>query len=433
MTERGYILMSPREIDRLSVLEKVASKQLTQAKAAKLLKLSRRQIIRICKRYRSDGAEGLISKRRGKISNNRLSEETKEAALILIKKHYYDFGPTFAHEKLTELHGLKLSIESLRQLMVKNGVWKRKKRKNAAIHQMRARRSQCGELVQIDGSFHAWFEDRGPRCTLLVFVDDATGKIMQLYFEPEESSAGYMEAIRRYLPQHGRPLAFYSDRHGIFRVNIKDAQSGTGETQLSRALRELDIELINANSPQAKGRVERMNSTLQDRLVKEMRIKSVSDIESANKFIPEFIESYNQKFAVEPASPIDAHQLTIPDSKNLDLILCQRHIRTISKNLQVRYSNKIYQIQTQGPGYAMRNAKAQVNDNKGDVTIVYKNKSLPYKIFDPHQKPTPVVDSKELNKHLDRKKKCRPSVDHPWRRTPIHVPKRLPPQSRSVR
>jgi len=432
MKEKGYILMSPREVDRLGVLEKVISKQLTQAEAAKMLKLSRRQVIRICKRYRSAGAEGLISKHRGRTANNKLSDKTKETALSLIKKHYHDFGPTFAHEKLTELHGLKMSVESLRQLMVTDGIWKRKKRKNSPVHQMRVRRSQYGELVQIDGSPHAWFEDRGPRCTLLVFVDDATGKIMQLYFEPEESSAGYMEAIRRYLPQHGRPLALYSDRHGIFRVNIKDAKSGAGETQFSRALRELGIELINANSPQAKGRVERMNSTLQDRLVKEMRIKGVSDIESANKFVPEFIESYNKKFAVEPASPIDAHQLTIPDNKNLDLILCQRHIRIISKNLQVRYSNKVYQIKTTGMGYTMRNAKAQVNDNKGVVTLVYKNKSLPYEIFDPNQRPTPVVDSKELNKHLDSKRKYKPSADHPWNRTAILVP-RPQPLSRSMR
>ena len=379
------------------VLEKVISKQLTQAEAAKMLKLSRRQVVRICKRYRADGPEGLISRHRGRLANNKLSDKTKESALKLIKERYHDFGPTFAHEKLTELHGLKMSVESLRQLMVKGGIWKRKKRKSSPVHQMRVRRSQYGELVQIDGSPHAWFEDRGPRCTLLVFVDDATGKIMQLYFEPEESTAGYMEAIRRYLPQHGRPLAFYSDRHGIFRVNIKDAKNGTGETQLSRALRELDIELINANSPQAKGRVERMNSTLQDRLVKEMRIKGVSDIESANKFVPEFIESYNKKFAVEPASPIDAHQLTIPDNKNLGLILCQRHIRIISKNLRVRHNNKVYQIKTTGMGYTMRNARVQVNDNKGAVTLVYKNKSLPYEIFNPNQRPTPVVEALLIN------------------------------------
>jgi hypothetical protein len=366
----GGILMSPKEIDRLTVMEKIKLKQVTQGDAAKALGLERRQVIRIYQSYLSEGASGLVSKRRGKQSNNRLSEELKQRAIELVKTHYSDFGPTLAHEKLTEEHQLSLSVESLRQLMIREAIWKGKKRKQVIHHQIRARRSEYGELVQIDGSPHAWFEERGPRCTLLVFVDDATGRIMQLLFEPEESTAGYMEAIRQYLSKHGRPIAFYSDKHGIFRVNIKEAKSGTGETQLSRALRELDIELINANTPQAKGRVERMNGTLQDRLVKELRLKGISDIESAHKFLPEFIESYNKKFAIEPASPVDAHRLTIPDDKNLDLILCQRHTRTISKNLEVRYNNTIYQIQSDDAGYTMRQQKVSVHDHDGVVTLM---------------------------------------------------------------
>ena len=168
--------------------------------------------------------------------------------------------------------------------MIEEGIWQANKKKETKVHQRRARREQEGELVQADESYHQWFENRGPKCCLILFVDDATSKIMQLHFEPEESSAGYMEAIRQYLPKHGRPVSFYSDRHSIFRVNIKEAQSGTGETQLSRALRELDIELINANTPQAKWRVERMNLSLQDRLVKELRLQGICDIESANQF-----------------------------------------------------------------------------------------------------------------------------------------------------
>lgn len=425
MKETGGILMSPREIDRLTVMERLKAKQLTQTEAAEQLRLCRRQIIRIYQKYQRDGAQGLVSGHRGKVSNNKLTDQIKERAIKLVKTHYPDFGPTFAHEKLIENHQLTLSVESLRKLMIKEKIWKGKKRKTITVHQTRTRRSQYGELVQIDGSPHAWFEDRGPRCTLLVFVDDATGRLMQLLFEPEESSAGYMAAIRQYLLNHGRPGTYYSDKHGIFRVNIKEAKSGTGETQLSRALRELDIELINANTPQAKGRVERMNATLQDRLVKELRLKGISDIESANKFLPEFIESYNKKFSVEPASYIDAHRLTIPDSKHLDLILCQRHIRTISKNLEVRYNNKTYQIKTDGMGYAMRRQKVSVHELHGKVTLVYKDKVLNYKLFDQGQRPTVVVTSKELNQHINRRK-YKPAPNHPWFNTPISIrPKRI--------
>ena len=416
----GGILMSPKEIDRLTAMEKIKLKQLTQTDAAKQLDLCRRQVIRLYQQYQEEGAEGLVSKRRGQPSNNRLPDELKQEAVAIIKERYLDFGPTLAHEKLTEEHHLTLSVESVRQLMIQEKLWKGKKRKPINHHQTRARRSQYGELVQIDGSPHHWFEDRGPRCTLLVFVDDATGRIMQLLFEPEESTAGYMEGIRRYLQAHGRPVAFYSDKHGIFRVNIKEAQTGTGETQLSRALRELDIDLINANTPQAKGRVERMNGTLQDRLVKELRLKGISDIESANKFLPEFIERYNKKFAVEPASSVDAHRLTIPDDKHLNLILCQRYTRRISKNLEVRYSNKIYQIKTASTGLTMRNQKVSVHDKEGQIALVYKGQPLKYEVFESGQRPTAIVAAKELNQHMN-KKKHKPAANHPWRNTPITV------------
>ena len=422
MIAKEYITMSPREINRLKVVEKIKDKKLTQVQGAEQLKLSERQMIRICKKYQREGPEGLVSKRRGKASNNVLLEQYKKEVLGLIKEKYYDFGPTLAHEKITELHNIKISVESVRQLMIKAGIWQEKRRKKARVHQMRTRRSQYGELVQIDGSPHAWFEDRGPRCSLLVFVDDATGRIIQLYFEPEETCEGYMEAIKQSIKQHGRPLAYYSDKHSIFRVNAKEAKSGTGETQLSRALRELDIELINANTPQAKGRVERMNGTLQDRLVKELRLKGISDIESANKFVERFIKSHNKKFAVDPAVSVDAHRRTIPTNKDLNLILCLRYVRTISKNLEVRYKNQVYQIQAKGMGYAMRNAKVQVNDYKGEITLVYKNQILSYRLFDPNNRPTPVVGSKRLNQYLDRKKRYTPAADHPWRRTAILVP-----------
>ncbi len=417
MENKGCILMSPQELERVALLEKIKCKKITQAKAAQILNLSKRQVIRLYAAYKQLGAAGIVSKRRFKPSNNRLPQHKKDKVAKLIATHYRDFGPTLAHEKLVEQHRLKLSVESVRQIMISKGLWKGKRRRHSPVHQMRARRLQYGELIQIDGSPHAWFEGRGEACTLLVFVDDATGKIMQLHFEEQESCYGYMDALRGYLQQHGRPLTLYSDKHGIFRVNAKEAKSGTGETQFSRAVRELDIDLIHANTPQAKGRVERMNATLQDRLVKELRLQNISTIAEANAFLPKFIDDYNRRFAVQPASDIDAHRSDIPNETTLEQILCKRHMRVISKNLEVHYDNKIYQIKTPGIGYTMRGAKVSIHDYKGKVSLLYKHKPLTYEIFDPQKKINPVVDSKAIHSHMKKRKQWRPSNDHPWKTT----------------
>ncbi len=216
----------------------------------------------------------------------------------LIRTQYGDFGPTLAAEKLHERHEHRLSAETLRQWMIADGLWQPKSRKRARIHPRRPRRPCRGELVQIDGSPHDWFEGRGPRCTLIVFIDDAAGELMALRFAPAETTWAYMQTLQAYLNQHGRPVALYSDKHSIFRINHPEHE---GElTQFSRALKTLDIAPIHANTPQAKGRVERANQTLQDRLVKEMRLRAISDIDTANTFLPAFIEHYNQRFAVAP-------------------------------------------------------------------------------------------------------------------------------------
>ena len=264
----GLVTMSQQEIDRLSVIHQLEMQKISQVRAAKLLGISTRQVRNIVKGYRAFGANALLSKRRGKASNNQLCPTVVTQALSLIKKHYYDFGPTLAHEKITEQHGLKLSVESVRQLMIKNGLWKGKTRKVVRGYQSRPRREAFGELVQIDGSEHAWFEGRGPRCCLIVFIDDATGKLVALQFVEQECLDGYLAAIKQHLNNYGKPVAYYPDKHGIFRVNIKEAVSGTGETQLSRALRELDIDLINANTPhfmreEYANHIKKLGSSLQ--------------------------------------------------------------------------------------------------------------------------------------------------------------------------
>jgi len=408
------LTMSNREITRLEIMQRLKEKRLTQKEAAGMLGISTRQVKRLWRAYRKKGAQGLVSKRRGKPSNNRLDAGVAQQALDLIKEKYEDFGPTLAHEKLTEEHQLQLSRESVRRIMIEEGVWKPKRAKQPSAHQMRERRACFGELVQIDGSDHDWFEGRGAKCTLLVYIDDASGQIGELWFVPDETYFAYFEATRHYFERYGKPVAFYSDKHGIFRVNQEQTVGlGSGLTQFGRAMQELDIQIICANTPQAKGRVERANQTLQDRLVKELRLRGISDMDNANAFLPEFREDFNQRFAVQPRSTHDAHRPLLK-TENLDIIFTDQKTGTLSKNLTVQHNKVIYQIQSTRPDYTLRNATVTVCENaQGVVTILYKNEPLPYTIFHKPARQAEVVDTKTLDHQLKIPKP--PAPDHPWR------------------
>ena len=297
--------MSEKELTRLEIVQRVSDGRMKQTEAAISLKLSYRQIKRLISRYRANGAKGLISKKRKNKSNNRFSTELKDKVKALIETTYYDFGPTFAAEKLAESHQIRISRETLRQWMIEWDVWRLKRRKSAHTHQQRARRPCFGELVQIDGSPHDWFEGRGESCCLIAYIDDVTSKAIVLRFYPTETTQAYFECTKLHIEKYGRAFCYYSDRHSIFRVNQKNPVGGQGETQFERAMRKLGIGTINANSPQAKGRVERHNRTLQDRLVKEMRLQRISDIDTANVFLEEFIVKYSKKIAKAPANKTD--------------------------------------------------------------------------------------------------------------------------------
>ncbi len=423
MTEQTEVItMSQKELQRLEVIQQLSLRQITQIAAAKKLKLTTRQVRRLHNSYMKFGAKSLVSKKRNKPSNNQVKPSKIEQALALLRSDYKGFGPTLAQEKLNEKHQLKFSIETLRKLMVKQALWKPRKRKQVKHHQMRVRRPCLGELVQIDGSPHDWFEGRSESCCLLVFIDDATSKLLQLRFVPQESTQGYFEATEAYISRYGRPVAFYSDKHSIFRINTPEFDGANSNTQFGRALKELGIDLICAHSPQAKGRVERANKTLQDRLVKEMRLEHIDTIEQANDFLPSFIEKYNAKFAVEPASAMDAHRQTIPNKDDIKKIFSHQYTRTLSKNLELSYDSIIYQIQTTSKSYSMRGAKVCIHDRAGDVTLVYKDSELSYKTFDKNNRPTPIVDTKQLNKHIDEKVKYKPKSDHPWNKKAVRIP-----------
>ncbi len=425
--------MSTKELSKLGVMQRLVKKQMSQKEAGEILHLCTRQIKRLLKRYRKQGAAGLITKHRGRKAGNRISESVKKPGLDLLKTKYQGFGPTLAHEKLVEKDKLQLSVESVRKLMIEEGWWKPRKLKKVVTHQLRERRACFGELVQIDGSPHDWFEGHAEACVLLVFIDDATGKLVELQFVDSESFFSYAQAAENYFKRYGKPAAFYSDKHGIFRVNQASAGSSDTLTQFGRAMRELDIQIICANTPQAKGRVERANQTLQDRLPKEMRLLNIRSREDGNAYLPEFMADFNQRFAEEPRSAVDAHRaLTAKD--DLACILTWQEPRIISKNLTVQFEKVVYQIQTERPTYAMRNAVITVCANaQQNVTLLYKGKSLPYNIFHQQTKQSEVVMAKDINKTIKTKSAPiphKPAPDHPWRGFPISKKSRNVPAAR---
>lgn len=410
------VYMTTKELNRLEILRKVHEKRLTQGKAAVQLGLSIRQVQRLCKSLIDEGVKGITSKRRGSPSNHQLPKSKVARVKELVTCESYDgFGPTLMNEKLSELHGIRVSIESTRQIMIEVGVWSAKNQKRPVIHQQRLRRARSGELVQIDGSPHAWFEDRGDPCDLLVFIDDATGRTFGR-FVPSETCIGYMITLREYIKKYGRPLALYSDKHGIFRINRPGYTRKDNLTQFGRALKELEIDLICANSPQAKGRVERANQTLQDRLVKEMRLRGIDNIEDANVFLDSYWEMHNNKFVKQPQSNEDVHR-KMPSEGDLERILCEKFERKISKNLEVQFQNTIYQLkQTERTNGLARATVTVYKKFDGEVVFERKGRLLLFKEYFKQETNGSEVSSKELNYHFKKPTGGKPGKYHPWKR-----------------
>jgi len=411
--------MSAKELNRLEVMQKLSEKRMSQKEAGRILDLSVRQIKRLDRVYRQKGAAGLVSKQRGRKSNNHLAEDAKRQALNLLKTKYQGFGPTLAHEKLVEREKLKLSDESVRKLMIAEGLWKPRQAKKVGVHPLRERRACFGELIQIDGSPHDWFEGRADSCVLLVFIDDATGKVVQLLFVESESFFSYCQAAEGYFRQYGKPVAFYSDKHGIFRVNVPSTGAGEALTQFGRAMQDLNIQIICANSPQAKGRVERVIQTLQDRLPKELRLRGIANRMDGNAYLPEFIQDFNQRVAVEPRSTVDAHRPLTP-KEDLARILTWQETRTLSKNMTLPFQKTVYQIQTHRPSYAWRQAQVTICVNAQEqITILYNGKTLPYSIYKQQAKQAEVLDAKQLSR--TQPLPTPPASDHPWRTYGKHL------------
>ncbi|HEX3435917.1 MAG TPA: ISNCY family transposase [Pseudacidobacterium sp.] len=397
----GWVTMSERDLQRIEVLTEVLAGRRTVASAATVLEISPRQTRRLLNRYQDGGGSALIHQARGRKSNHRLQDGIREYALELVRRHYRDFGPSLATEALQERHGLKVGRETVRKWMVEDGLWLSRKQRRS-FHQPRLRREHYGELIQIDGSEHRWFEDRAKPCTLLVFIDDATGKLMQLRFVPSESTDSYFQALHGYLQSHGCPVAFYSDKHSVFRMN-RDAKGGQGMTQFGSALAELNIEILCANSSQAKGRVERANRTLQDRLVKELRLADISSIDAGNEFLHGFVERFNAKFAIEPARSENLHRPLNLAPNRLKDILCYREQRYVGAQLTFHYDRKQIILDRNDISESLAGKYVELYDYfDRPLEVRWKGVSLPYRVFSKDQRVnhTAIVENKRLGHAL---------------------------------
>ncbi|WP_376967992.1 ISNCY family transposase (plasmid) [Azospirillum sp. A26] len=356
-----------------------------------------------------------VSQETGPPRNPVRFNEVRERALELVRSRYGDFGPTLAAEMLREKHGLTVSRETLCQWMAEAGLWL-SRRQRRQFHPPRLRRERFGELIQIDGSEHRWFEDRADPCTLLAFIDDATGRLMQLRFARSESAFSYFEALEGYLNAHGRPLAFYSDKYSVFRVSQREAKGGQGMTQFGRALAELNIEILCANFSQAKGRVERVNRTLQDRLVKELRLAGVTGIEAGNVFLPGFVERFNARFALPPARPDDLHRPLAIARDRLCQVLCWREQRHVGQQLTLSYERKLIMLEETE---LTRGLVGQYVDTyafaDGRLEVRWKGVALSYRAFDKDQRVSQadVVENKRLSAVLAQVKEMQESQPPP--------------------
>jgi len=422
------LTMSNREIDKLKVINNVIIGKLTWDEAGSQLALSDRQIGRLCIRVRKEGNAGIIHGLRGKPSNNQLKPGLLEKAMKLVKSKYSDFGPTFANEKLFEIHKIVLSTPTLNHAMTKEGLWKPRKSKSSH-RDWRPRRSCVGELVQLDGSDHDWFEGRGPRCVLLVFIDDATSRILYACFISVEDTLNLMAAAKSYLLINGRPMFWYVDKDSIYKINrqasieeqLRDEQP---LTQFTRAMKELGVEVINADSPQAKGRVERGFGTHQDRLVKELRLAGISNMEDGNIFLAEvYVPKHNARFAVAPENNTNVHRPLLK-SHCLEEILSLRTERTIANDYTVRKDNQFFQLLADQPVRVKPKDKLLVEIRlDGSRHMRFKGWYLNFKSIAKPPYRAFYAGKKEAASAAGPVKPNKPAKNHPWRRYNFVAPK----------
>jgi len=413
MAERGIIMISQEEIYRLDILKKVINDGLKQVDAAEVLELSARQTRRLLKRIKLEGDSGVVHRLRGKISNRKIGEEFRDKILKKYDEKYEGFGPTLFAEKLKEIEKIKISDETIRRWLLDSNRWKRHRKRDIQRH-WRERKGYYGEMQQMDGSHHDWLEGRGPKMVLMAYIDDATSRAYCRFYE-YEGTIPAMDSFWRYIAKYGLPLKIYLDKHTTYKSSGKATleQELNGEepmSQFERALKELGVKVIHANSPQAKGRIERLFNTLQDRLVKELRLRGINSLEGANKFLEEYMPAFNKRFNVIAKSEGNLHR-KLPDGIDLKRVLCIKTERALRNDFTITHDKKRYQILDYTRAKFIT-VEERVN---GDFKIYNKDKLLRCKEvpYNP-DKPEKIRQSDLLI--MMPKKKWVPPPDHPWRR-----------------
>ena len=397
--------MSGRERVRLDALSRVRRGELSVVSAAELMGVSLRQARRVWKRFAAAGAAGLVHKLRGRKSNHGLSEDRRERIVKLHQERYADFGQTLACEKLAAEHELFVCPDTLTALLKARGLWERKRRRGK--HRRRRERRSClGSMVQKDGSHHDWFEGRGPRCVLMVMIDDATSTVLARFYPAETTEAAF-DLFGRWVKRYGIPRSVYADRHSIYR----DEDHPDKPTQYGRAMKQLSVELIAAHSPQAKGRVERMNGTLQDRLVKEMRLRGINSIEAGNAFLEsKFLDELNGRYAVKAKRSQDLHR-AVEAGVVLEEVLCVADGRVVSNDWCVRWNNRWLQIDAKHAGLSLAGRKVTVKQRAdGGLVMLRDGQRLAFEELSARPARAPV------NKPVVNNRRWKPSSAHPWKR-----------------
>ena len=408
MAGEDMVMFRQEELKRLHVIRKVLEKVIKQVEAAKILALSYRQVQRCVQRVKVEGDKGIVHKSRGRASNRRLADKVKERVIKVYRKRYQGFGPTLASEKFLEREKIKVSDETLRGWLLESGDWK-KVRKKGVHRQWRERKEHLGEMVQMDGSHHDWFEGRGAECVLMGYIDDATGEAFGRFYDYEGTMPA-LDSFRRYIQRSGIPLSVYLDKHTTYKSpakpSIEEELAGIEPlSEFERALGELGVEVIHAHSAQAKGRIERLFGTLQDRLVKEMRLRGIQSIEEANGFLEEYWPIYNRKFAVRATEPGDLHR-SLSRGLNLDNILCVKVGRVLRNDFTVAYNKKLYQIED-----PVRVGQVKVHERPdGSIVILSKDRSLKYREI-----LTRPEKAKKQPVRTGPRKTTIPPKDHYWR------------------
>ena len=416
MTQK-LIRMTQKELSRHEIINNLINKKINGTDASKQIGVSIRHVKRLKLAVINHGAEGLIHSGRGKEGNRKLSSKFLEKVEKLLKEKYYDFGPTFATEKLEEDDKIKIGKETIRSIMVNLGLWtiKPRKKTKGKWRLWRARKDNEGEMQQFDGSYHIWFGEE--ESCLLLSVDDATGKITHAKFDYNESTIAVFKFWMEYFLKNGLPLAIYLDKFSTYKINHKNATDNKNMiTQFERAMNQLGVKPITAHSPQAKGRVERMNETLQDRLVKELRLAGITTIEEANKFLEKYILKFNAKFAVIPNRRKNLHKKLAKKIKNsLSQILSIQNTRIVNNDYTIMFKTDFYQLNREQPTTVYKKSKIIVEEHlNGGVKLRIRDHYLDYTKLP--ERPKKVIDIKLPALTRQKQGSYKPPANHPWRK-----------------